>query len=189
MATLQELMTSAFSEEKTASAKPEQRAPEAAPSKEEITKVAQELNLFDLMFPEDGEQKVAEENKPEENTEKTAEEQKIAQEQEALGSRAYDYFQDRLNTRLSKFAGEIMAAKDMEAAQGIMQPAARPPQAVPTNQDPVGDKAPMNPVKETPYSVAAGQEAGAEGQVGLEEQHKTAASIFQKVLLKRGLGQ
>jgi hypothetical protein len=85
---------------------------------------------------------------------------------------------------MSKIAGEIMSAADMEAAQGIMQPSGRPPVAVATNQDPLGDKLPLTPVSTAavPYSIVAGAEAGAVGQVGHEEQ-KMAAAV-RKHLLK-----
>jgi hypothetical protein len=175
MPTLQELLNSSY-EEKTASAAPTQEvAAPAALSDEDTVKLATELGIYNELFPEDAQ--ISESTK-------TAEEEKVAAYQEALGSRAYDFFSLRLDQRLEKIAGEIMSAADMEAAQGILQPTNRPPVAVPTNQDPLRDKLPMTPaqVGATPYSVAAGAEAGAEGQVGHEEA-KMAAAVRKHFLL------
>jgi hypothetical protein len=175
MPTLQELLTREFSggTEKIASEQPAAQEP----TQDEIVKVAQEFGLYEMMFPEDKTLTAP--------AEKTAEE-KLAEAEMALGARAHDHFVERLNLRLEKLAGEIMGASDLEAAQGILQPEARPPQAVPTNSDPALDKMPLNPVKETPYGVAAGTEAGAEAPVGHFEQKM--ASAIQKAFLKRALG-
>lgn len=175
MPTLQEILNNSYGEEKTASAAT-QEAPASVPSDEETVKLATELGIYGQLFPEDT--SMSQETK-------TAEEEKIAEYQEALGARAYDYFTLRFDQRMSKIANEVMDAAGMEAAQGIMQPSNRPPVAVPTNQDPLGDKAPMTPASTAavPYSVVAGMEAGAQGQVGHEEQ-KMAAAVRKHLLLK-----
>jgi hypothetical protein len=181
MPTLQEILNNSYGEEKTAAAQPAQQEVTNVPSDEETVKLATELGIYGALFPEDT-------NLAQTQQTKTAEEEKIAEYQEALGARAYDYFTLRFDQRMSKVAGEIMSAADMEAAQGILQPTNRPPVAVPTNQDPLGDKAPMTPASTAavPYSVAAGAEAGAQGQVGHEEQ-KMAAAV-RKHLLMQNIG-
>jgi hypothetical protein len=166
MPTLFEIMNNS-GEEKTAAAQPQETQQAVLSDADEMKKVASELGIYNEMFPEDA--NIGET--------KTAEEIKVAAYQEALGARAYDYFAMRLDQRLEKIAGEIMSSSDMNAAQSIMQPTERPPQAVSTNQDPAGDKAPRNPVKETPYSIQGGAEHGAEGQVGKEEQQKMAMAL------------
>ena len=180
MVTLQDILNSSWNEEKTASAAntEEVTQEDTAASSEEIMKVAMEVGVYNELFPEDA---------PLGET-KTAEEIKLAEYQDALGSRAFDYFAMRFDQRMEKVAGEIMGAADMEAAQGILQPSARPPQAIPTNQDPMGDKAPRSPQQATGYALAAGAEHGAEGQVGAETQQKMAAAT-QKYLLKMQLGE
>lgn len=174
MPTLQEILNNSYGEEKTASAQQEATVNTNVPSDEETVKLATELGIYSQLFPED----VA----PVQT--KTAEEEKVAAYQEALGARAYDFCSLRFEQRMSKIAGEIMSAADMEAAQGILQPSNRPPVAVPTNQDPVGDKAPLTPVSTAavPYSVVAGAEAGSIGQCGHEEQ-KMAAAVRKHLLI------
>lgn len=145
-----------------------------------MSKIASDLGIFNELFPEDahigqGQTKVAEE-------------EKIAAYQEALGARAYDYFTHRFNERMEKIAAEVMDAAGMEQAQAILQPSARPQQAIPSNQDPLGDKVPASPATAvTPYSLLGGMEAGAEGQVGHEEQQKVA-EVSGKLLAALGLG-
>lgn len=172
MPTLQEIMNASYAmEEKTASAIVQPDAAHAVISDDETLKIATELGIYNELFPEDA-QPV-----------KTAEEVKVAEYQECLGARAHDFFARRFDQRMDKIAGEIMSAADMNAAQGIMQPSNRPPVAEVTNQDPVGDKMPRKPgnASDVPYSVAAGQEAGAEGQVGHEQ--KMAACLRKHFLL------
>ncbi len=145
-----------------------QAAPAQVEGNDELRKIAMDLNIYNELFPEDAPQ-----------SEKVAEEEKVAAYQEALGARAYDFFAQRFDARMSKIAGEVMSQVSLDAAPAIMQPAAAAPQRIPSNQDPVGDKAPMTPapVGATPYSVAAGAEHGAEGQVGHEEQQKVAMAL------------
>lgn len=174
MPSLYEIMNNS-GEEKTAAAQNQEAQPAVLSEADEMRKVASELGIFNEMFPEDANL----------GETKTAEEIKVAAYQETLGARSYDYFAMRFDQRLEKIAGEIMSSSDMSAAQGIMQPTERPPQAVSTNQDPAGDKAPLNPVKATPYAIQAGAEHGAEGQVGKEEQQKIAmAWAVRKHFLK-----
>jgi len=178
MPTLQEILNNSYGEEKTAAAQPAQQEVTNVPSDEETVKLATELGIYGALFPEDTNL-----NQPAQQT-KTAEEEKVAAYQEALGARSYDYFALRFDQRMSKVANEVMDAAGMVAAQGIMQPSNRPPVAVPTNQDPLGDKAPMTPASTAavPYSVAAGAEAGAQGQVGHEEQ-KMASAVRKHLLM------
>lgn len=176
MPTLQEILNMSDETEKVAT---EQASVPAESAREEMEKIARELDIFNEVFPEDA--SVGET--------KTAEEEKVAAYQEELGGRAFDYFALRFDQRMSKIAGEIMSSADMEAAQGIMQPTERPPQAVPTNQDPMLDKLPPNPVKGTPYTVQAGAEHGAQGQVGHEEQKVAMQLAVRKHFLKAAMGQ
>lgn len=175
MPSLQDILNNSYGEEKTASAAQQESNPVNVPTDEETVKLATELGIYAQLFPED----ISNATQT-----KTAEEEKIAEYQENLGARSYDYFALRFDQRMSKIAGEIMSAADMEAAQGIMQPSGRPPVSVATNQDPLGDKLPLTPVSTAavPYSIVAGAEAGAVGQVGHEEQ-KMAAAV-RKHLLK-----
>ena len=172
MPTLKEILENSDPSEKVASA-----APVQSESSEELRKIAMDLNIYEELFPEDSEKTASEE--------KTAEEEKVAAYQEALGARAYDFFAARFDARMNKIAGEVMSQVSLDAAPAIMQPSASAPQRIPNNQDPVGDKAPMTPapVGATPYSVAAGAEHGAEGQVGKEEQHKMAAAIRKHFII------
>lgn len=195
MATLQEILNNDWNNEsvKTAAAQgTEATANEAsAPvsSDEEILKIATELGIYADLFPEDTAISSV--------SEKTAEEIKVAQYQEAVGARSFDYFSQRSDSRMSKIAsdilkvaGEEMSSADMVAAQGNL-PGARPVNAVPTNQDIAGDKAPRtppSPAGATPYSVVAGQEAGAEGASGHYEQ-KMAAAISKHFLLSQLAGK
>jgi hypothetical protein len=176
MPTLQDILNNSYAEEKTAAAAAAATEAPKTASDEEIVKLATELGIYSELFPEDSQ--IGGETK-------TAEETKLAEYRENLGARAYDYFALRFDQRLEKIAGEIMSAADMEAAQGILQPSNRPPVAVPTNQDSMGDKLPRTPASTAavPYSVAAGQEAGFQGQVGHEEQ-KVAAATRKHLLLR-----
>ena len=170
MPTLKEILeNSEPSNEKVASA-----APAQVEENDELRKLAMNLDIYSELFPEDAPQ-----------SEKVAEEEKVAAYQEALGARAYDFFAARFDARMNKIAGEVMSQVSLDAAPAIMQPAAAAPQRIPNSQDPVGDKAPMTPapVGATPYSVAAGAEHGAEGQVGREEQQKMAAAIRKHFII------
>ena len=182
MPTLAELLDSSWSEEeKTASAaQDENQHPEV--NETSVEKIAMDLGIYEELFPEDKELT---------NT-KVAQEDKLASYQEELGERANFYCGVRFGQRLTKIANEVLVA-----AQGNM-PGARPPQAHPTDQSPA-DAQPRDPAAATGYSVAVGQEAGAEGQVGSEtppregdgdvhDQEAKLAAAMRKQFLKRQQG-
>ena len=150
MPTIQEILAQDTWGEKTASESTEQ----VTADQNTLEKVAMEFDMYKELFPEDSDLSVN-------SNEKVAEEEKVAQE-EALGARAYEYSSARFDNRMSKIAEELMAA-------AANMPGARPPQAVAHDQS-AADAAPRDPAAATGYSVAAGQEAGAEGQVGMEAQ-------------------
>lgn len=182
MASLKDLLDQS-GEEKTASAAQANQASaeQTGKSDEEIMKLATDFGIYNELFPQDASLS--------DSSEKTAEEVKMAEYQEALGARAYDYCAMRFDSRIEKIAGEIMSSSDLEVAQGIMQPSASAPQRIPNNQDLVGDKVPRILVGagDTPYPnpLRTGFGVGEEGQVGHEEQQKMAACLRKHFILSQ----
>lgn len=172
MPSIAEILDQDIDQEKTASARAER------PS-HDIEKIAQELDLFDEIFPGD---------KAVFGGEKTASQEKVAYA-DRLGQRAYAYCAERFDRRITKIASEL---EELAMAEGIMAPQSQAPQRIPNDANPAADASPRNPSMETPYSLIAGAEAGAEGQIGHEEQQsleqmaadpeKVAAATLKHIL-------
>lgn len=167
MPTIAEILDQDLDLEKTASEEVPQE-----PASSEIQKIASEMGLFEELFPEDGAVFGGEE--------KTAEEEKTAYA-DCLGQRAYAYFAHRFDHRMSKVAQDIGEMAEREMAEGIMAPQSEAPQSIPNDANPALDAAPRPPAKETPYTLLSGAEAGAEGQVGHQEQQSVAADAAEDV--------
>lgn len=177
MPSIAEILDQDIDQEKTASVK--------EPVSNDVVKIAQELDLFDELFP--GDKQVF-------GGEKNASQEKVAYA-DRLGQRAYVHFANRFDHRMSKIAADL---EEMAMAEGIMAPQSQPPQRIPNDANPAADAAPRALGQETPYSLIAGAEEGAEGQVGHEEQQNLEASAaqpekiaaaIQKHLLKIRLGR
>lgn len=167
MPSIAEILDQDIDLEKTAS---EEGVP-AQQESSEIQKIASEMGLFEELFPEDGAIF---------GEEKTAEQEKTAYA-DLLGQRAYTHFANRFDHRMSKIAQDMGEMAEREMAEGIMAPQSEAPQSIPNDANPALDAAPRQPAKETPYTLISGAEAGAEGQVGHQEQQSVAADAAEDV--------
>lgn len=165
MPSIEEILNQDLDTEKTASENEQEEE-----VTQDIEKIASEYGLFEDLFPEDREV----------FGEKTAQEEKVAYADQ-LGQRAYSYCSGRFDRRIEKIAAEISEMAEREMAEGIMAPDNLPPQSIPNDANAPMDDAPRNPSKETPYALVSGAEAGAEGQVGHQEQQSVAADAAQDV--------
>ena len=141
---------------------------ETSPQTQSMTKEAEMKSMYEELFPEDA--AISEKVASAAVATVTEDQEKVAAAEMALGARAYDHFQDRLQVRLEKLAADAIS-------QG-----AEPPQAQPNNKS--GGNAPIDTTPQVTNELPA---ENGPAVVGKEENRAGAMQVKAAAVRKQML--